>query len=413
MITPKRRFPRCNITFGDSAPTNYRPILNRHGISYWVSGTNAIVPPSDWILDEYLGQAYDVCGIFGISPGPTPSATSMRLLRASIVAPLGTCHSFSRTIEASGAYAGGRTEVGVYGDTSGEIWDVDFKQAYATQLLEGYGDLAGWGQPIETSDFVDATVSDESEYPILRVKLHGRDFYSKGSTRRLMTVDEFRLTNPITIHQTYTLDRRRDISNMVERLLVLRDSYPVIKLLLNSLVGRLRIESASRVIAVKRPKAGDRYICPGTFAREVPSTPRGALAIAARITGAVRADLTTLLRLSRSAGGTPLCWDTDGATILNYSGAPIGPYTLKRKRCSRAEVWGGKISILTTDDGIEHVRCGGLPGQPNANRLRAIMSHRSRTMVAHDGVLRRLDGTYVGRGVSHTVSGHTSPYRLL
>lgn len=416
MITPKRRWAASVVNLlgpGEEPSAGYKPVLNNHGIAYWRRGQSSYqVPVEDWIEEDYLRQAAAICDSANVAVGPTPSSTAMRLLRSALTCPLGRCYSFTKTIEERGTYAGGRTEVGRYGLTTGELRDIDFRAAYGTQLARGYGDLAGWGAPISEADFIDATVRDDSEYPILRVRKHGRDFFSRGEARRLLTREEFELTVPITVHQTYSLERRDDLASFAERLLGYRAAYPVAKLLLNSIVGRLRVESLKRPEAVAYPQSGDKYVAPGVFLRQVTCKPSGALAVAARITGAVRADLTRLLR---SAGCQPICWDTDGVCVAGYDIDLMArtarmPYKIKSRRCTAVEVWGGKISILTTDDGLEHVRCGGLPGAPSAARLRELMGPHLPSTVAVDGVLRRIDGTYVGRPPS--LGGWTGAYRL-
>ncbi len=414
MILPERP-KKLNVEIVDELPQvqdGWQPILNKHGISYMRSGNKCSVLIDDWIMPEYLKQAYELCGKFGITPGPSPSSTSLRLLQSFLQKPLGTCHSFSKYLKQAGVYGGGRAEVGKYGITEGPLLDIDFKSAYLTLLSEGPGDLLKINCPLKEADFIEATVKDDSDYPICRHQMFGRPIYGRSkSVRRLLTNAEFNDVEPLKVHVTYQIERRRDIASFAEVLLAFRDTFPVAKLLGNAVIGRLGIESNSRFIAVSRPRKDDTYVSPGVFAREVDSKPKGALCPSTWIIGTCRGHLTSLLREALNNNALPLAWDTDG-TVTQMWNCPEswGPFKLKRREAIRFECWAAKISILTTHE-KEEIRAGGIPGEPTGELIRKFITfpHLSH-LRSIGGLLAKEDGTTLGR-MTRT-DGSTMPYCL-
>lgn len=389
----------------------WHPVLNKHGIAYMFNGNMVAVTIDDWITNEYFEQAKELCSALGLSSiGSTPSSTASRILERFLDSPIGQSFSFSKSLRESGCIAGGRAEVGCYGMHESPISDIDFRAAYGTILSIGPGDLARTNLPVNESDFVDATVSDDSKYPITRVNVLGRDFYAKtNSVRRVLTLEELKQCNVLKIHSTFTLERRKDIASLATTLLKLRDEWPVCKLILNSLVGRLAVDTIQRPIAVEYPKSGDTYIAPGIWSRDIASKPKGAAHIYAFITGTCRGYITSLLRKT-----DPLTWDTDGTVIRNsINFSSWGPFELKQRSVDKIEIWASKISLITVGPDVE-IRAGGLPGSPKIENMRRLLKYPGIEEIPYkqkNGIMfRKSDGTPLGRPVNK--DGSTRPYDM-
>lgn len=392
----------------------WKAVLSNTKIVYLRRGNDYRVLCDDWILPEYLEQAIELCGLLGVSAGPTAGSTAMRLFQFFLQKPIGTCFSLSSSIYQTKSHSGGRAEVGIYGDRSpSDLEDVDFSSAYGTLLGSGPGDVSQINCQESNADIFDADISDETEFPIIRASGRGRSFFvvSKKPVRRLLTSAELALCKVHKVHCSYRLERRRDVARFAEVLMSLRDKYPVCKLLVNSLVGRLAVERNTAWSSVSTPKSGDTYICPGVFAREVPSKPHGAMLVYFWITGTCRGWLTKLLRSC-----TPICWDTDGAALYGLPECDRwGPFKLKRKECQRIEVFASKVSILTSENNVS-VRSGGIPGEPSAEVIRRELSWPTQDTCEYvKGMWRRrdaiwADSLWLGRGLNR--DGSTYPYDL-
>lgn len=415
MITPSRKHRRFNVKLVESLPLTkgWTPVLNRHGISYCVKGVECAVTIDDWLIPEYLEQANELSIALGLpSAGPTPASTAMRIFRSLLSSPVGQSHSFSKILMNNRVNAGGRAEVGAYGHWTGDMVDVDFRAAYGTLLCEGPGDLERTNVPLADADFVDATVRDVSPFPVTRYLYMGRDFFATGECRRILTKQEFDLTEAVMIHCTYRLQRRADIARFATTLIAMRDSYPVAKLLICCLVGRLAIETTERPAKAVTPRSGDTYVAPGIWSTNVPTEPRGATHVYSFITGTCRGHLASLLNSCTNAGGIPLTWDTDGALLFGWepAGDTWGPFRLKKRPCSEAYIWASKISALMIDNAW-HVRAGGLPADPPLDTLRMRLHFaglEDRLVTAGPVLTRASDGSILGRWTRP--DGTTRPY---